>query len=55
MNSDLTDFAIARLIEALGMFTHDLDVILNGRQDGIYTEESYVNLAEQIKLGREII
>lgn len=54
MNSDLTDFAIAGLIEALGMFAHDLDVIFNGTQDGVYTEEAYINLAKQIKLGREI-
>ncbi len=51
MNSDLTDFAIARLIEALGMFAHDLDVIINDRQDGMYTEDSYIQIAKQIKKG----
>ena len=49
MNSDLTDFAIAGLIEALGMFAHDLDVIINNRQDGVYTEDSYLHIAKQIK------
>lgn len=40
-------FAIAKLIQAMGMFIHDLNEIKNGNNE-IYTEEAYYTIAEEI-------
>lgn len=46
-----TDFAIAKLIEAMGMFIHDLHELKTG-SDCVYTEQSYNHLATQVLTGR---
>lgn len=48
-NVELTDLAIANLIEAMGMFIHDIDVLLSKEDEGIYFENNYSKLAEQIR------
>lgn len=40
-------FAIAKLIEAMGMFIHDLYELKCGN-DSVYTEQTYYSLAEDI-------
>lgn len=41
------EYAIARLIEAMGMFIHDLAELKNGT-DQIYTENAYNSVASSI-------
>lgn len=54
-NIDITDFAIANLIDAMGMFIHDMDVLLNKKEEGVYYEGSYNRLAEQVRRGNTVI
>lgn len=41
------EYAIAKLIIAMGMFIHDLSELKNGT-DEVYTESSYDDLAYEI-------
>lgn len=54
-NIDLTDFGIAALIDAMGMFIHDMDVLLNEKEEGIYFESNYSRLAEQVRRGSTVV
>lgn len=50
--AELTDLTIANFIEAMGMFIHDMDQIVNGN-GCIYNESNYNVLADAIRMRRQ--
>lgn len=43
----MSDYVAAKLIEAMGMFIHDLWA-LRGDTEGVYDEEAYYDIAKEI-------
>ena len=47
--SKLSNTTVATLIEAMGMFIHDLDILCNHREnEGVYTQGAYDALVTKI-------
>lgn len=50
----MSDYALSKLIQAMGMFIHDLWA-LKGDTEGVYTEDAYDSLAIDIQRGFDLM
>ena len=52
----MSDYAVSKLITAMGMFIHDLLVIRGDKEgEGIYDETAYYDLATDIQRGCDLM
>ena len=51
----MSDYAVSKLITAMGMFIHDLWATRDGDREGIYDETAYYDLAADIQRGCDLM